>query len=135
MCRYAEGEYGPYKDHYACFDCRKAFKQTSFWELPEHARPSDPSERVCPCPECGQPMHDMGLDFKAPRQSDVKQWKKVRLLFENGFTYHSCGCCGPGYRPNTVKEAEVFIHESTPLSEAQKLLKKHVKRRHSSSKG
>lgn len=124
MCRY--GIYGPYKDQYACFECRKTFKQTSYYELPEHVRPSDPAERVCPCPQCGKPMHNMGLDFKAPKQSDVKQWRKVQLLFEHGFLYHSCGCCGPGYRPRTLKEAELFIHESTPLSEAEKLLRRYA---------
>lgn len=31
MCRYAI--YGPYKDIYACFKCRKVFKQTSASKL------------------------------------------------------------------------------------------------------
>lgn len=31
MCRYAI--YGPYKDIYACFKCRKVFKQTSALKL------------------------------------------------------------------------------------------------------
>ena len=42
----------------------------------------EPGEaRSVPCPECGEAMHDMGLDFKAPRQDDVKQWTKVEILF------------------------------------------------------
>lgn len=126
MCRY--GNYGPYKEHYACFDCRKAFKQASYYELPDHLRPDDPHDRVCPCPECGQPMHNMGHDFKSPRQTDVKQWRKVRLLFEHGFTYHSCGCCGPGYRPKNLQEVKAFVHEATPLSDAQRLLEQYSKR-------
>lgn len=34
MCRYAYS--GPYKIHYACFDCRKAFKQPSFEDWIKH---------------------------------------------------------------------------------------------------
>jgi hypothetical protein len=54
-------------------------------------------------------MSNMGLDFKAPRQRDKRQWKKVRILFERGYTYHSCGCGGPGYRPRTLAEVPAFL--------------------------
>jgi hypothetical protein len=136
MCRYAE--HGPYKDHFACFACRKAFKQRALDELlgwqwskqvtrDEFVRAR--KARVVPCPECGTPMHDMGLDFKAPRQSNVKQWKKVELLYSHGFVYHSCGCCGPGYRPARLNQVEVFIAEKVSLSEAERLLEAYANRR------
>jgi hypothetical protein len=109
MCRYAIS--GPYKPHYACFKCRRAFKQ---W--PEVA-----TEQVC-CPECGDVVHDLGLDFKPPKQANRKQWQKVRQLFEHGFIFHSCGCCGPGLRPEELKEVAHFLADNLPQSEGQRLL-------------
>lgn len=119
MCRYAMS--GPYKEKFACFSCRKVFKQTSRFELPaktyagmNHA-----------CPQCGQPMQDMGHDFQAPKQNDLKQWAKVALLYQNGFTYHSCGCGGPGYRPARLQEVPAFLEEQRSFrSEGEALLYK-----------
>src|SRR5918994_424939 len=103
MCRYAM--YGPYKSHFACFDCRKAFKQppidewlavrgrgsvyeklSRLWsdKARLQQRETELGVRLANleaeyksshrCPECKQPMVDMGLDFKPPRQSDEKAW-------------------------------------------------------------
>jgi len=119
MCRYAM--YGPYKDIYACFQCRKVFKQASDRELSNH----DVQKRTYKCPQCGGTMNDMGHDFKAPKLNDVKQWRKVELLYNNGFTYHSCGCGGPGYRPAKLSEVEQFLeHNKTFQSEGEELLEK-----------
>src|SRR2546423_783849 len=99
MCRYA---HHIYKSHYACFPCRKMFRQPAVSDLPEHRRPAPGEQRVVPCPECRTPMKNMGLDFKAPPQDDVKQWKKVEILFHQGFAFHSCGW-GPGARPAELR--------------------------------
>lgn len=130
MCRY--GMSGPYKQHYACFKCRKAFKRRPDDDLPDHVTGQRDDNAPVPCPDCNQPMHNMGLDFEAPKKSDVKQWAKVELLYQHGFAFHSCGCCGPGYRPSTLSEAETFIHEATTLSEAERLLAEYKSRRSSS---
>ena len=125
MCRYA---FHTYKEPFACFDCRKSFKQTNRWELPEERRPAKGEVRHVPCPECGKPMADMGHDFKAPKATDVAQWKKVQLLFNAGFAFYSCGCCGPGYRPRELKEVEAFIRSKKSLSEGELLLKRIMQR-------
>ena len=39
MCRYAQ--YGPYKDHFACFRCRKSFKRLPVSEWPKHLQPAE----------------------------------------------------------------------------------------------
>ncbi|GAB3030468.1 hypothetical protein GCM10027285_11360 [Oleiagrimonas citrea] len=89
---------------YACLDCRKAFKRpVHLQNMPEHA----------PCPECGGPMHDFGRHFKAPRQDDIKQWKKVRFLIEHGFRFQKIRT-GPGHHdtvpyPDTLEEARTFV--------------------------
>jgi hypothetical protein len=106
MCRY--GMYGPYKDIFACFTCRKVYKQTSPNELTQEAY----KQIAHVCPQCRAPMHNMGHDFQAPKQTDIKQWKKVELLYQNGYTYHSCGCGGPGYRPSRLQEVPVFWRHS-----------------------
>ena len=121
MCRYA---FHRYKEPFACFTCRKSFKQPSRWELPESERPPRGQPRVVLCPQCRQPMADMGKDFKAPSQSDAKQWEKVRALYAAGFTFHSCGCCGPGYRPEELRDVVDFIGSNRALSDGEELLRK-----------
>ena len=120
MCRYTNG----YKQHYACFRCRKMFRQPQPWNLARPVELSDGEAREVTCPQCGSLMHNMGLDFKAPRQTDVKQWQKVEVLFQHGFTFHSCGCCGPGLRPAELKEVEAFLADHLPRSEGEKLLQR-----------
>ncbi len=69
-------------------------------------------------------MKPMGHDFKTPKQNDLKQWKKVEILFGHGFKFGSCGCGGPGYRPATLQEVDSFLAENLQKSEGQKLLEK-----------
>lgn len=111
MCRYAQYTY---KEHYACFACRKMFRQPMRHEM---ARPIAREEkRVSPCPQCGQAMTNLGKDFKAPRQTDVKQWQKVQELYANGYSFGSCGCCGPGPRPATLQDVKPFLAEQKRLN-------------------
>ena len=56
-------------------------------------------------------MNNMGLDFRAPRQTDIEQWRKVEILSENGINFGSCGCGGPGPRPARLREVPVFLRE------------------------
>lgn len=65
--------------HYACFVCRKTFKQpgSSNWD-------SNVPERPFPCPECKRPMARMGRHFKAPRQRVVRAWRAVERLYSQG---------------------------------------------------
>jgi hypothetical protein len=62
---------------HACFNCRKSFKRH-----PTH-------EHVCP--ECGGPAYWMGRAFKAPKQKDHEQWRKVQILYALGFRFHRYG--------------------------------------------
>jgi hypothetical protein len=110
MCRY--GQY-TYKDHYVCFVCRKMFRQPMRHEM---ARPiGREQQRIAPCPQCGGAMTNMGKDFKAPRQADVKQWQKVQELHASGYSFASCGCVGPGPRPATLREVKPFLAEQKRL--------------------
>lgn len=68
---------GPYKEHFVCFTCRKMFKKQSYWELPKGDRPVTHEEYRPSCPQCGEPMHNMGKEFKPPRQRAVKAWRDI----------------------------------------------------------
>jgi hypothetical protein len=100
MCRY--GISSIYRQHYACFECRKMFRPT-FEMKAEQTAPGI----VFLCPECKRPMHNVGRDFKAPKQSDKRQWEKVRILWHKGIRWDSCGC-GPGHNYRTVNDAKRY---------------------------
>lgn len=98
MCRYAMTSYKP---HYACFTCRKTYKRRLLSDINrEYGNEESPAK----CPECSAVMADMGLDFKSPPKKNIKLWNHLSTLYKVGITFHSCGCNGPGYIPNTSEE-------------------------------
>lgn len=108
MCRYGTNTYKP---HLACFNCRKTFKRKLLIDIDRnHAYDETKEESPAKCPECGGHVADMGLDFKSPKKSDIKAWKHVKNLYSVGITFHSCGCTGPGYIPNTSVEIEKYLN-------------------------
>ncbi len=56
------------------------------------------------CPQCDELMANMGLDFKSPKQDDIKSWSHLESLYQVGIAFHSCGCTGPGYIPSDKNE-------------------------------
>lgn len=100
MCRYAMASYKP---HYACFECRKTFKRRLLGDIQggyNKEAPDNPAK----CPECGNIMANMGLDFESPKKKDIKAWNHISLLYKVDITFHSCGCNGPGFIPNDSDE-------------------------------
>ncbi len=105
----------PYGQHlgapFACFECRKSFK-----------RPQEPGVFERPCPSCGGTAYRLMHKFKPPKSADIKQWEKVKFLYDHGFWFQSLGeystpvsidpetyqC--PRY-PTTLDEARVFVEE------------------------
>ncbi|HUR53825.1 MAG TPA: hypothetical protein VMZ71_06820 [Gemmataceae bacterium] len=65
------------KQHYACFECRKAFKAGG--EFVRDAA-GERVRRVVGCPNCGRPMTPMGRQFRAPRQAAVRAWARLAEL-------------------------------------------------------
>jgi len=67
------------KARFACFACRKAFKQigSSTWD-------PDVPQRPFLCPECKEPMVRMGRYFKAPPRRAVRAWREVQLKYLQG---------------------------------------------------
>ncbi len=89
-----------YKPHYACFNCRKTFKR----RLMADVKKGEASVFEAKCPQCGEFMVNMGLDFESPKKDDIKKWEHIKSLFSVGITFHSCGCSGPGYIPNSKEK-------------------------------
>jgi hypothetical protein len=91
---------------FACFDCRKVFKQ-NYWRYME----------VLKCPDCSRPMAWLGRAFRAPRRGNTKQWRKVELLARNGFTFWS----HVGRRPKNLGEARTFVERNRKTTKGEKL--------------
>jgi hypothetical protein len=94
---------------FACFSCRKVFKQSSSDQVGANI-----------CPECAKPMSYMGTAFRAPKQENVDQWKKAELLIAAGF--HFTKDAGP--KPRTLKDLSAFLeaHRLAKRSPGERLL-------------
>ncbi|MFD3889064.1 deoxyxylulose-5-phosphate synthase [Streptomyces microflavus] len=80
------------KTSYVCLPCRASYKQ-----------PYD-STRQRICPRCAEPLIHAGSAFAVPRRRDVAAWRTLSVLLNAGVGFHKSCCCGPGYRPRTLRE-------------------------------
>jgi len=64
---------------------------------------------VSKCPQCGATMADMGLDFKPPPATSIRAWTRIRALLRVGFTWHTCGCSGPGFIPANATDYHAYL--------------------------
>ena len=106
----------------ACFHCRKTFVTY------DRVR----SVASLPCPQYKREMWNAGVHFKSPKQTDVAQWAKVRLLAAHGFRYTNVQCCGwyaPGARPRRLQDVAAFVAGQTPVSEEAVAAQVRVARR------
>ncbi len=62
--------------HWACFDCRKSFAK-------------DANESPRKCPECAEPMTDMGAYFEPPRRLSEKRWAVMKVLADYGYRFNT----------------------------------------------
>jgi hypothetical protein len=130
MCRYA---WHNYRDHFACFDCRKAFKYWQWEETDESMFNRQQRLKHVPreivCPDCSKPMADMGLDFKAPPKRNTEAWEILRILYEHGFTFHGCGCDVGVYPPRKLRDVPAWLERQRRRDEGEKLLHKFAERK------
>ena len=96
-----------YKQHYACFDYRKSFRR----RLLRDVKKGQSNSLAAKCSECGSLMADMELDFKSPKNDDLKAWQPMRNLFVVGVTFHFCGCTGPSYIPAPTQKLVEYFQE------------------------
>lgn len=77
---------------------------------------------VSRCPQCGERMAAMGLDFRPPPQRDREAWEILRILYGRGFAFRGCGCM-VGYAPPARRaELPAWLQEHEHRSAGQKLL-------------
>ena len=74
-------------EHWVCFECRKMFKRP-FRVENDGADPKTPA-RPYVCPQCREPMINMGIYFEPPRQNDLASWKRMRMLADFGYFFYS----------------------------------------------
>ena len=86
-----------YLTAHACFSCRKSFK-LSYGE--GHV-----------CPECSKAIYLMGRAFKAPKQRNDEQWRKVQKLYALGFRFNRYGGDYLSL-PERLKEVDRFVEEN-----------------------
>lgn len=71
--------------HYACFDCRKAFKAGDEFVPVKVLTPRglrrDETPRKVVCPDCGKVMARMGRLFRAPKMSKIKAWAALATRY------------------------------------------------------
>jgi DNA-directed RNA polymerase subunit RPC12/RpoP len=78
---------------YACFTCRKAFKQPTrngYLMVVGHNRIWH-EVSAHQCPECGGKLYFMGRKFKPPRQSDKVGWQAAYEKFVQAKDWTSKG--------------------------------------------
>ena len=97
----------PYNMAFACLECRKSFKRELKGVLPRDF------PDALKCPNCCGPSYNFGRHFKAPKASDIQQWKKVIFLFEHGFRFRKIRD-GSGHHdtvpyPDTMEQAKEFV--------------------------
>jgi len=87
-----------YLSHYACFTCKKSFKQ-------------DPLNASLPhiCPECSGELRDMGRNFRPPKKAAKNAWEVVRRLHEAGFRFFGSGSHSDPDLPASLREVDQFI--------------------------
>ena len=67
-----------YAHHFVCFACRKMFNKQIGDIADDYESLAAFREKFQPlCPDCQQPMLNMGIGFKPPRKSDVKAWRRA----------------------------------------------------------
>ncbi len=99
--------YEPLDKPFACFSCRSVFSRP----------PVNSVTETRTCPTCGAQSVMMSQRFKAPKKSDLQQWKKVQLLAESGFFFQKVYNQEEdnlwrrvGY-PKTLREAQIFVDQ------------------------
>lgn len=101
-------------EHWVCFECRKMFKRP-FRVENDGSHPKAP-ERPYVCPQCREPMINMGMYFEPPRQNDLASWKRMRLLADFGYFFYS-----------EVAKAEIeHIYLGSPLPSVRELRERLV---------
>jgi hypothetical protein len=101
--------------HHVCFDCRKAFKKPASTQNGWVVR----AGHVYPCPNCKKPMAQLGKNFRAPRQENIRAWHLLEKLYGAGFRFDSSF---EGRVPTHPSDLGAFLAARAKPSHAEQLL-------------
>jgi hypothetical protein len=89
-----------------CFNCRKAFSLGTDFTIKHSST----------CPECGDETSILDQKFKPPGNDDIKKWKVVEFLKNQGFIFQKVysvikngSYSGQVKYPETMVEAKEFV--------------------------
>jgi hypothetical protein len=74
-------------------------------------------------------MWEMGRQFKAPKQTDIKQWQKVEALVRAGITFHRQRLYQYRNMPELLREVAQFVEEVKKETQGERRIGESVKRR------
>ncbi|NQX96829.1 MAG: hypothetical protein HRT73_02980 [Flavobacteriales bacterium] len=91
-----------------CVNCKKSFNLGMGTE----------NLREGNCPECGNKMKLVSHRFRPPKKTDIKKWKVVEYLFQNGFYFDHIQ--DPEHQswvpyPENMNEAKDFVKKYKDL--------------------
>ena len=111
----------PIASHWVCFECRKAFKpfRRSAHVINGAPLPEQASRK---CPQCSNPMVNLGRKFKVPKQSDAEQWRKVERLHQAGINFWG------GHLPAHLNEVDAFLEKEKGRTAPQFRLSPHKRK-------
>lgn len=103
------GDWDSYKQAYIHYDSEKSkrFRHENpklIYRFEEQYR-----NKKYKCPECGNEMNNIGLDFKAPKKDKINEWAIIRSMYKLGNAFHTCGCDGPGYIPQKLTDYLMYL--------------------------
>lgn len=102
------------KPQMTCLKCCRVWEQGRA-RVGQPSRASVECKYLSRCPICQSGLFDAGRDFKAPRRSDLKQWRKVAVLLRAGFRFTRYNSRGPQAQasptPKYLREVEAFLTE------------------------
>jgi hypothetical protein len=111
----------PYEKGYlfpfACFACRKSFKRAIRW--------GDAQRK---CPHCGATAVRLDRKFKPPAQDDVKQWERVRRLYNAGIDFYR------GPLPERLADVDDFLAARERAAEFRRETERLVRKKRAKKK-
>ena len=94
----------PYTVSFACLNCRRAFKR--------EVNPAQSSLKL-DCHNCSSSAYNLGRHFKAPKRTDLQQWKKIEFLLQHGFRFQKIRTSSHHHDtvpyPQTLAQAREFV--------------------------
>lgn len=98
---------GPeYSMSFVCFKCKTS--NMRHFNLPPFDYP-----KTMECPVCKDTTVNLGRHFKAPKKSDLAQWKKVEFLVKHGFVFQKIRLDPNSFDsvpyPETLAAAKEFV--------------------------